>query len=162
MGTSKKIGLISDTHIPTRAKELPAEVFEIFADVDYIIHAGDYVDFSVIEELQKLAPVTGCYGNMDSAVIKKRLPKIAALEFDEKVIKVIHNLRGLFNIKELQDSSRLVAIIHGHTHKISVEKSRNLLIINPGSATHAFSRATSIGLLYIVSDNVDYELIELK
>jgi len=60
-----KIGLIADTHIPTRLRELPARIFEVFQGTDYIVHAGDYVRVSVIDELQSFAPVIGCVGNMD-------------------------------------------------------------------------------------------------
>ena len=55
----KTIGLISDTHIPKRAMCVPKRVFEIFENVDYIIHAGDLVELSVIDELEQIAPVLG-------------------------------------------------------------------------------------------------------
>ena len=41
---SKIIGLISDTHVPSRAKRIPMKVFKIFEKADFIIHAGDLVD----------------------------------------------------------------------------------------------------------------------
>lgn len=44
----KTVGLISDTHIPSKAKSIPKQVFTVFANVDYIIHAGDLVELSVI------------------------------------------------------------------------------------------------------------------
>ncbi|MBD3223846.1 MAG: metallophosphoesterase, partial [Caldithrix sp.] len=56
-----KIGLISDTH-----NRLPAEVFETFAGVDFIVHAGDIGDREIIVDLQSLAPVTAVYGNIDT------------------------------------------------------------------------------------------------
>lgn len=61
----KVVGLISDTHVPVRAKEIPKEVFKVFESVDYIIHAGDLVDLSVVDDLEQLAPVLVVYGNMD-------------------------------------------------------------------------------------------------
>ena len=50
------IGLISDTHIPDRAREIPQKVFETFDNVDLILHAGDLTSPKVIEELEKIAP----------------------------------------------------------------------------------------------------------
>lgn len=47
------IGLISDTHIPERAKKLPKEIFEHFSDVDLIIHCGDVTSESVLNDLKK-------------------------------------------------------------------------------------------------------------
>jgi hypothetical protein len=34
-GVMKTVGLIADTHIPVRAKEIPWKVFEIFEKVDF-------------------------------------------------------------------------------------------------------------------------------
>ena len=58
------IGLISDTHIPDRAKELPQNVLDAFNDVDMIIHAGDLTSLDVIEKLEETAPVMAVQGNM--------------------------------------------------------------------------------------------------
>ena len=157
-----KIGLISDTHIPTRAKRLPDKVFETFRDADHIIHAGDYVNYSVIEALQKIAPVTGCYGNMDPTVLKNKLSKVGILKLEQKVIKVIHNLRWGSRIKELQKSGQVDVIVHGHTHKSSIKRENNLVLINPGSATSAFVTTPSIGLLYITPDFIDCEIVKLR
>ena len=61
------IGLISDTHIPDRARILPTKVIEAFEDVELIIHAGDLTSPKVIEELEEIAPVMAVQGNMDRA-----------------------------------------------------------------------------------------------
>ena len=73
------IGLISDTHIPDRAKEIPQKVFDAFSEVDLILHAGDLTSLKVIEDLEKIAPVMAIQGNMDR-VNGIDLPK--AKEFD--------------------------------------------------------------------------------
>jgi hypothetical protein len=36
-----RIGLISDTHIPEACEHLPKRVFEVFAGIDLVMHAGD-------------------------------------------------------------------------------------------------------------------------
>lgn len=159
MGT--KIGLISDTHIPTRARELPAQLFEIFGDVDHIIHAGDYVDHSVISNLQKIAPITGCYGNMDPTSLKNELLKVVTLKIENHIIKIIHNLGGGARIKEFKSAGATI-IIHGHTHKVSIKREPSLLIINPGSATNSFITSNSVGLLYLTEDSAECEIVQLK
>ncbi len=161
MSPTLKIGLLSDTHIPTRSRALPEKIFEIFQDVDHIIHAGDYVNYSVIEDLQKIAPVTGCYGNMDPLVLKKKLTKVATLKIENRLIKVIHDLGWGSRIKELQETGADV-IVHGHTHESSIRKEKNLLIINPGSTITAFITSKSVGLLYITPDYIDCEIVKLK
>ncbi|MDI6654816.1 MAG: metallophosphoesterase family protein [Candidatus Hydrothermarchaeota archaeon] len=57
-GEQVVVGVISDTHIPSRAGKLPKEVFEIFKGVERIIHAGDFVSAKVLGELEKIAPAT--------------------------------------------------------------------------------------------------------
>ncbi|MGD0977620.1 MAG: metallophosphoesterase family protein [Candidatus Bathyarchaeia archaeon] len=54
---AKTVGVISDTHVPDRARRIPERVFKVFENVDFIVHAGDLVQFSVIDELERLAPV---------------------------------------------------------------------------------------------------------
>jgi len=61
-----KIGVISDTHIPLSANKIPDEIFKHFEGVDLILHAGDLIKLSVLDELRKIAPVEAVYGNMDS------------------------------------------------------------------------------------------------
>ena len=159
MGNTIKLGLIADTHIPTRARELPARLSEIFRDVDHIIHAGDYVNYSVIEELQKIAPMTGCYGNMDPTILKNKLTKVATLKIENLVIKVIHDLGWGSRIKKLQKSGQFDVLVYGHTHKPSIKKEKNLILINPGSATNAFRTSNSVGILYITPENIDCEIL---
>jgi len=70
----KTVGLISDTHVPKIAAKVPQKVFEIFQNVDFIVHAGDLVELSVIDELEQAAPVLAVRGNMDSAGTYEGLP----------------------------------------------------------------------------------------
>ena len=68
------IGIISDTH-----GVLPKEVFDLFADVDQIIHAGDIGSEDILIELGVLAPVVAVRGNMDRGHLASRLDE--RLEF---------------------------------------------------------------------------------
>ena len=79
--SAKIVGLISDTHIPVRARSLPKEVFKIFEGADFIVHAGDLVDFSIIDELEQIAPVLAAYGNMDGPEIREKIPKVNSFKF---------------------------------------------------------------------------------
>ncbi|MHA1265440.1 MAG: metallophosphoesterase family protein [Candidatus Helarchaeota archaeon] len=162
MKNSLKIGVIADTHIPTRARNLPARLFEIFQDVDYIIHAGDYVTDSVIEELKRLAPVTGCYGNMDPTYLKAQLPKIAILKLGKYIIKVIHDLGGNLYIRKLQNEGPVNIIIHGHTHRASIQTEKGILLFNPGSATNTFLQSPTVGVLYLEEHRINSEIIKVS
>ena len=69
------IGVISDTHIPERADEIPKTVFEVFKNVDMILHAGDVVSITVIDQLKKLAPTICIQGNIDTILWLKSSEK---------------------------------------------------------------------------------------
>ena len=64
---SKTLGLISDTHVPARARRIPKMVFKIFENVDYIVHAGDLVKLAVLDELEQLAPVLAVHGSAETS-----------------------------------------------------------------------------------------------
>lgn len=68
-----KIGVLADTHIPKKAKELPEIIIEAFRDADHIIHAGDILNLNVIGQLEQLAPVTAAAGNIDPPELRELL-----------------------------------------------------------------------------------------
>ena len=64
-----KIGLISDTH-----SFFDTQLRSYFSDCDEIWHAGDFGNMQVAEELKKIAPLRGVYGNIDGQEIRKHYP----------------------------------------------------------------------------------------
>ncbi len=60
-----RIGLISDTHIPTAGRDLWPQVYGALRGVDLIMHAGDLHDPVVRDWLEELAPVMAVAGNGD-------------------------------------------------------------------------------------------------
>jgi uncharacterized protein len=80
-----RLGVISDTHGLLRP-----EVFDAFAGVDQILHAGDVGRPDLLTELETLAPVTAVYGNTDGSDLRCTLPKVATLQLDGFEIVVTH------------------------------------------------------------------------
>src|SRR5882724_1307109 len=80
-----RIGVISDTHGLLRP-----EVFEVFKEVDHILHGGDIGEWEVVEELEAVAPVTAVYGNVDDDAIRAKLPRVATVRLDGFDIVVTH------------------------------------------------------------------------
>ena len=80
-----RLGVISDTHGLLRP-----EVFDAFAEVDNILHAGDIGSLELLAELEALAPVTAVYGNTDGFELRNRLPRVARIELDGFDIVVTH------------------------------------------------------------------------
>ncbi len=60
-----RIGLISDTHIPSAGRDLWPQVYDALRGVDLIMHAGDLYDLAVLDWLEALAPVIAVSGNGD-------------------------------------------------------------------------------------------------
>lgn len=158
------IGLISDTHIPDRMKELPEKVFEAFKDVEMILHAGDITSQEVIEKLEEIAPVTAIQGNTDR-IVGLNLPKTAVVEAEELKIGVIHgevypraDTQQLHYLAKQLDVDILVS---GHSHQPKVEKVEDVLLINPGSPTVPRLADRTIMILEINKKEVDVELVKV-
>jgi len=127
-----RLGLIADTHGKVRA-----EVHEVFRKVDLILHAGDLGGADVLEELELLAPVAAVYGNVDSAIMKRRLPRVARLEVDDLRFVVTHgdqlNSREPEALKEAFPDADV--IVFGHTHRPLIKNLPDFsVVINPGAA----------------------------
>ena len=158
------IGLISDTHIPDRAKILPQNVIDAFEDVDLILHAGDLTSPRVIEELERIAPVMAVQGNMDR-VNGIDLPKAKKLEAEGLKIGVVHG-----EVYPRADTQQLVylakeldvdILVSGHSHQPKIEKKDGVLLINPGSPIVPRLADRTVMLLEINNKEVDVEIIKI-
>ena len=158
------IGLISDTHIPDRMKELPEKVFEAFKDVEMILHAGDVTSQEVIEKLEEIAPVTAIQGNTDR-IVRLDLPKTAVVEAEELKIGVIHGeVYPRADTQQLHYLAKQLGVdilVSGHSHQPKVEKVEDVLLINPGSPTVPRLADRTVMILEINKKEVDVELVKV-
>ncbi len=165
--SGKIIGLISDTHVPVRAKEIPRRVFKVFENVDYIVHAGDLVQLSVIDELEQIAPVLVVFGNMDGPEIRGRLSKMNSFRVFDWKIGVTHNpgtLFGTSKIREIARTNGFNVLVYGHTHSPNIKWEGNVLLVNPGSPTNpspSFLGKPSVGLLKVTKDRIVPQIIQI-
>jgi len=166
-GSFKHVGLISDTHIPVRARSLPKKVFQLFQNVNYIIHAGDLVQLSVLDELEQLAPVLAVHGNMDGPDVSGALPRLNTLKIFDWKIGVIHDPGTYFGVGKMRDivkQNSLDALVYGHTHNSQIKWEGKTLYINPGSATNPampFFNKPSVAVLKISKDSIIPEIINV-
>ncbi len=73
-GPAVRLVLTADTHVPKRARELPAQLWSAVDEADMVIHAGDWVDVSLLDLLQARAKaLVGVYGINDGAVLRQRV-----------------------------------------------------------------------------------------
>jgi hypothetical protein len=161
-GESIMIGVISDTHIPTRARKIPSEVFQIFQGAKYIIHAGDFVAPEAIGELEKIAPVVGVKGNMDFPAID--FPEVNSLEVMGWRIGIIHDSFSPFRMRKMKrvaEENNFNVLIFGHTHRPFIKKEGGVLFLNPGSPTNPLLTKPSVAILKVSKNKIEAEIIEL-
>ncbi len=158
------IGLISDTHIPDRAREIHQKVKEAFKDVDLILHAGDLTSLSVIEELEKIAPVMAIQGNMDR-VNGIDLPKARVIQAEDLRIGLVHG-----EVYPRADTQQLLylarqleadILVSGHSHQPKIEQVEGVLLLNPGSPIVPRLADRTVMLLKIDKKEVDVELVKI-
>ncbi len=162
----RNVGIISDTHVPKRARCIPKRVFEIFQSVDYIIHAGDLVELAVMDELEQIAPVLAVRGNSDGLDVAKALPKLDSLKVFDWKIGVIHDqniLEGLDSMSELAKANGFDVFVYGHTHIANILWEGKILYINPGSPTDpaGILNKPSVALLKITKETITPQIITL-
>jgi uncharacterized protein len=164
---SKTVGLISDTHVPVRAKCIPKSVLNIFSNVDFIIHAGDLVQLEVVDELEQLAPVLAVHGNMDGPEVSGALPKINSLKLFDWKIGVIHDpgtSMGLRRMREVTKLNGFNVLVYGHTHTPTIRWEGKTLYVNPGSPTNPeppFLVKASVALLKVTKETISPEILNL-
>ena len=104
---------------------------------ELILHAGDFVAASVLEELGRYGPVEAVYGNMDEPALKQALPRERVVELAGVKIGMVH-IPGPRAGREARLAARFPgcdAVVYGHTHVPEVERHEGVWILNPGSPT---------------------------
>ncbi|BDM70388.1 phosphoesterase [Streptomyces nigrescens] len=131
--------LLSDTHLPKRAKALPPQLLDEVPRADAVLHAGDWVDTATLDLLQTRARrLIGVYGNNDGPELRARLPEVAYAELAGLRFGVVHET-GPAQGRERRCAARfpdLDVLVFGHSHIPwdSVADGR-LRLLNPGSPT---------------------------
>ncbi|MFJ6606143.1 metallophosphoesterase family protein [Streptomyces lydicus] len=131
--------LLSDTHLPKRAKALPPQLLDDLPRADVVVHAGDWVDTATLDLLEaRVQRLIGVYGNNDGPELRARLPEVAYAELDGVRLGVVHET-GPAQGRERRCAERfpeLDVLVFGHSHIPwdSLADDR-LRLLNPGSPT---------------------------
>ncbi len=147
----RKVGVISDTHIP-HFKQLPAAIWQHFEGVELIIHAGDLSVLSVIDELETIAPVVAVQGNIEWEEVMLKLPIKREVVVGYCRIGIVHILgdtKTHARMAHLEFPDARV-VVFGHSHIPYNQEHDGQLLFNPGSATERRRQPRcSIGLLHV-------------
>jgi hypothetical protein len=165
------IGAISDTHIPDLIDGLPPQIEKAFAGVDLILHAGDICAPSVLDELERIAPVLAARGDDDSfAGYEPRVQDEHKLVFEGYRLWLIHVLPGpsIVDTRYGMDPIPYIRgttdiLVFGHLHRPRVDSTDGILLVSPGSATlpDYAPRPGTVALLSITKGKVEASIVQL-
>lgn len=134
-----KVVVISDTHMPGRAKRLPVLLVAELETADLIVHAGDFATVETLEMLRGFAPVEGVYGNVDEPELRRLLPRRKLFEVLGRPVGLVHgDSPSLPTVQrayaEFVDQA-VDVVVFGHSHKPLLRCQGEVLLFNPGSPT---------------------------
>ncbi|AEV83061.1 phosphodiesterase [Actinoplanes sp. SE50] len=131
--------LMADTHVPKRARDLPAALWAAVGAADVVVHAGDWVDAGLLDALEaRSARLLACHGNNDGPALRARLPEVARAELAGLRLAVVHET-GPATGREVRCAARFPdtdVLVFGHSH-IPWDSTApgGLRLLNPGSPT---------------------------
>ena len=131
--------LLADTHVPLRARDLPAEVWAAVGGADVVVHAGDWVDVALLDAVEARARrVLACWGNNDGPPLRARLPETAHATLGGVRVAVTHETGDRQGRERRADAAHhdVDLLVFGHSH-IPWDSSTpgGLRLLNPGSPT---------------------------
>ena len=136
--------LLADTHVPRRARDLPGQVWAEVARADVVVHAGDWVEPALLDELERRvagrARLVGVHGNNAGAELRRRLPEVARADIAGLALAVVHETGPAQRREERCDADPRFAgadvLVFGHSHiPWDTTTPAGLRLLNPGSPT---------------------------
>jgi uncharacterized protein len=131
--------LLADTHVPARARRLPAVVWNEVDRADVVVHAGDWIEIGLLDALEERAGrLVACWGNNDGPALRERLPEIARVTLDGVRLAVVHET-GASAGREKRMAAAFPdtdVLVFGHSHiPWDTTAPGGLRLLNPGSPT---------------------------
>lgn len=160
-----QVALVSDSHVPERADEIPDEVLNACEDADMTAHAGDFTSPEAYEKFDATGKLVAVHGNMDDVL---ELPRVDSFAAGGVEFAVVHGTGSPINYEErVTDAARKevgddAIAVSGHTHELTDETYDGIRLLNPGSCTGAMpaDRATMM-LVEAEGSEIDVEVVEV-
>jgi putative phosphoesterase len=137
----------------------------LIAGAEALIHAGDFITATVLQELEALCPIVhAVHGNVDEEVLRGSLPETLELTLGDRVLAVLHDGGPARDrIERLRKRfPNADAVLFGHSHMPLHESDGDFQIFNPGSPTER-RRAPrcSMGMLHVEKQGLRFEHVWL-
>jgi hypothetical protein len=162
-----RLVLMADTHLPKRAKDLPARLWSAVDDADVVVHAGDWVDEATLDRLQgRSRGFVGVYGNNDGPELRERLPEVARFTAGGIRFAVVHET-GQATGREARCEAAFPdtdVLVFGHSHiPWDSTTPAGLRLLNPGSPTDRRRQPVCTYLTAVAEDGQlrDVQLVAL-
>jgi hypothetical protein len=164
-----RIGLLTDTHLPSDIKQLWAEVRTAFIGVDLILHGGDIVTPDVLDWLEDIAPTLAARGNNDEGWTDARVQACQRLDLHGWRLAMVHDMepedRPIASLLHTYlGGDQVDILITGHTHFERLVYREGVLQINSGSPTHPHQYSTrlgTVGILELAPGNLTAHILRL-
>ncbi|GGF93114.1 phosphoesterase [Rhodococcoides trifolii] len=162
-----RVLLLADTHVPTRARDLPAAVWAAVDDADLVIHAGDWMSADLLDSLEaRSSDFLGCWGNNDGDDVRSRLPEVARRTVEGVRVAVTHETGGKAGREKRMAAAYpdVDLLIFGHSHiPWDTVCDNGLRLLNPGSPTDRRRQPVCSFMTLTLTDGAirDVELVAL-
>ena len=135
-----RLVILADTHVPRRARELPPSVWSAVEAADVVMHAGDWVDLSLLDAMRARARrLIGVVGNNDGPLLRAELPEVAHVELAGVRFTVVHETGARAGRERRMDAAYAGStdvVVFGHSHiPWDSRTPAGLRLLNPGSPT---------------------------
>jgi uncharacterized protein len=158
-----RVVVLADTHIrDSSSTVLPDRVWEEVRGADVVLHAGDVVGASLLDELRAAAPLHAVLGNNDTSLVGI-LPDTVELDLEGARVGIVHD-SGPRAGREARLHRRFPSaqvVVFGHSHiPWNAAGVRGQLLFNPGSPTQRRGQPhRTFGLLEIDDGSVRAEIV---
>jgi hypothetical protein len=148
--------ILADTHVPRRARDLPPQVWEAVEQADVVLHAGDWVDVSLLDDLARRSRrLIGVYGNNDGEPLRARLPEVARFELGDVRFAMVHETGASTGRERRCETAYpdVDVLVFGHSHiPWDTTTGNGLRLLNPGSPTDRRRQPTGSYLTATAAD----------
>lgn len=160
----KNILLLSDTH-----SHLDERILKYAQQVDEIWHCGDFGNMEIVEQLEKIKPLRGVYGNIDNHTIRASFPEVLRFTCENVEVLMIHiggypgKYSPLAKTEIQKQAPKLFISGHSHILKAMYDQKNSLLHLNPGACGRSgWHKMRTMMRFQINGDQIEnLEVIEL-